>query len=100
MLNENATFNVYDMDGSDEASDLFGTTNVLVSHMLATSCHEDQDEEFPFDCLNQFNLTRKNGNCVKGNEVPSPAAFKGADHCDVIQPNLHLAFKYDWQFVD
>jgi hypothetical protein len=100
-INENATFKVYDMDGSDASADLFGQTNVSIHHMLNVSCRDDSDEEFPFDCLHSYNLTTRDGKCVRGPDQKSPAAFNnGTAYCKVAQPNLNLAFKYSKTMTD
>jgi hypothetical protein len=71
-------------------------------------CGDDSDEEFPFDCLHPYNLTRPNHECVRGAKALSPA--RGAyqvntfgtddDDCSVQQPVVNMAFKYSWMFTD
>jgi hypothetical protein len=83
-LGENATFKVYDMDGSDASNDLFGQVNIEVGYMLSPAtkdhpkiyCSDDADEEFPFDCLHMYNLTRPDGSCVRSHGERSPHLAK------------------------
>jgi hypothetical protein len=115
-LQENATFKVYDMDGSDASNDLFGQVNVEVGYMLSEAstthpkmyCGDDSDEEFPFDCLHPYNLTRPNHECVRGEKrlARSRGAYQvnsfgtDDDDCSVQQPVVNMAFKYSWRFTD
>ena len=83
-LDENATFKVYDMDGSDATNDLFGMVNIEIGYMLSEQnndhskmyCGDDSDEEFPFDCLHAYNLTRPNHECVRGKKMLAPTRGK------------------------
>lgn len=105
------------MDGSDATNDLFGQVNIEVGYMLSEEvkgvhskmyCGDDSDEEFPFDCLHPYNLTRPNHECVRGEKrlAKSRGAYQvntfgtEDDDCSVLQPSVHMAFKYSWRFTD